>query len=67
MGWDCGEVGDVQRELNEVALELVTEEKDSLLLDLIDGVIGLLLPELMLDLGGGGEVGMVKVAPGYIE
>lgn len=65
-------VGDPHRELKEVALELVVEEKDSRRVvddDLIEGVMGLLYPELMLDLGGGsggggnefefGEVGVV--------
>lgn len=35
-------VGDPQRELSDVALELVADEKDSLLGDRIDGVIDLL-------------------------
>jgi hypothetical protein len=43
MGGGCGEVGEAQRELNEVALELVTDENDSLRLDLIEGVTGRLL------------------------
>lgn len=53
-------VGDPHRELKEVALELVVEEKDSRRVvddDLIEGVMGLLYPELMLDLGGGGGGG----------
>jgi hypothetical protein len=38
-----------------VALELVADENESLLVDLEEGVMGRLYPELILDLGGGGK------------